>query len=150
MTTLSMRGTAMATDAIRAYLTTLREVRRISQQRVADEIGVTRVSWQKYENGTTRDPQSSFLLGALRFLGGSFDDLRELSGAAATEEQGKAMAALRAARLEAAAAEEALRETLSAAEWDAYVAELEQRARDLAERARREEERINRLRGGGA
>lgn len=152
----TMGNTTMPADAIRAYLVELRKRRadrvrkQYSQEAVGTVAGMSKRSWGDYELGKTEGLRDSALLTVLRYLGGSFEHLRELSGPSATEAQGRALAELRAAQLEADAAEDALRATLTTDEWNAYVEELEQRARELEERARREQDRISRLRSGGA
>jgi transcriptional regulator with XRE-family HTH domain len=139
---MTMRGAAMPSSAIRAYLVELRKLRRLTQQRVADEIGVGVLSWKKYEAGKTEDPSSSFLIAAIRAMGASFDHLRKLSAPDADEGLGRRLAELRVEEEQALDELEAMRATMSDAEIDALLAARE---RDL-------EEELNRLRGrrGGA
>lgn len=114
----------MTGNAIRAYLRELRARRRMTQQQVADGIGVSVLSWKKYERGKTEDPQSSFLLRAVQVLNGSFDHLRELADECATEEDGRRLAEQRLIE-EAGGNVGALRQRMSAAEFDRFVDDLQ-------------------------
>lgn len=125
------RGTAMEGDAVRAYLRALREAQDISQQAVADALGVQRVTWGNYELGKNKTMTSDALLTVLRYLNGSFRDLQELAAKSDDATLGMRLARRRAeeiARGELAA----YRESASEAELTSLLTEIDRAVRESA------------------
>lgn len=127
-----MKGATMSTDAVRAYLRTLRERRGLTQEAVADALGMQRVNWGRYEKGRNQTMSSDLLLAAMRVLGGSFRDLKDLAGDNADEAMGAMLAIRRAERI-AAGELSAYEETAGTDELNQLLAEIEQFYREAAE-----------------
>jgi DNA-binding XRE family transcriptional regulator len=78
-------------NAVRAYIRTLRSERNLSQDVVADAIHVARRTYIAWEAGNTiKDIKAPALIRAIKFLGGAFDHLGSFENA--SEEQATQMA----------------------------------------------------------
>lgn len=77
-------------DAIRAYISTLRAGRGMSQDALASQIGMAPRTYKAWETGETKDIKIPRVLRAIRVLGGTFDHLEELDNA--TEDDAKRLA----------------------------------------------------------
>lgn len=85
-------GRTMAyADALRGYLSHLREQRGIPQWQLAEAMGIARNTYISWETGETRDLKVPRLIRALRFFGVPLDYLEKL-GEAETEEEGRKLA----------------------------------------------------------
>lgn len=78
-----------------AYLKRLRRSRRISQQAMADALGITRLAWGQIERGETERPGADLFFAGMKFLRGSWDHIRELADDHATIEDAVRLAAHR-------------------------------------------------------
>jgi transcriptional regulator with XRE-family HTH domain len=76
----------MSADALRSYVRTLRQLRNISQPDVADAIGMALRTYKSWEVGETRDIKTPYLLRAVRFLRGSFDQVATIPDSATVED----------------------------------------------------------------
>ena len=65
-------------NAIRAYITTLRAEQKISQDKLAGAIGLAPRTYKAWEKGTIKDMKVPLIIRAIRFLGGDFEHLGEL------------------------------------------------------------------------
>lgn len=95
MTTAICTGSLMEYEQVWRYIVELRRAQKISQEKMAKLVGVSRNGWQDIERGKTDDPGTSVLLGAIRILNASFDDVRELARADATAQDALSRAAAR-------------------------------------------------------
>lgn len=118
----------MATeDAIRGYIVTLRKLRDVKQADLAAAVGLQRRAYIDYEMGRTPDLWAAGLLSALRYLGGSFDHLRDLARPSATFTDGREMAEMRL-REEAGNELAALSATIGPDEYEAFLEQAQQAA----------------------
>lgn len=69
---------AMTGDAIRGYVIKMREHSKISQDKLADSIGMPQRTYIAWETGETKDIKAPFLLKALQVLGAPFAHLERL------------------------------------------------------------------------
>lgn len=76
----------MSSDALRSYIRTLRQERKVSQGALAERIGVAPRTYKAWETGGTKDIKAPFLVRAIRYLRGSFDQVAEISDNATSEE----------------------------------------------------------------
>lgn len=65
-------------EALRAYLTTLRKGRGVSQDNLASAIGLSRRAVLNWEKGETQTMKMAVALDAIRFLQGAVGDIFEL------------------------------------------------------------------------
>jgi transcriptional regulator with XRE-family HTH domain len=72
-------------DVIRAYIVALRTEQRISQESVANAIGMAKRTYQAWENRQTKDIKIPLAIRAVRFLGGSLEHLEEIDQATEAE-----------------------------------------------------------------
>ncbi|KAB8140739.1 helix-turn-helix transcriptional regulator [Chloroflexia bacterium SDU3-3] len=77
-------------DALRLYLITLRSRQNISQDKVADTIGMARRTYKAWELGETKDIKVPWAVRAIKFLGGSLEHLGILD--TVSEEEGEKLA----------------------------------------------------------
>lgn len=138
----------MSTDAIRSYLRALREAQGISQKAVADTLGIQVVSWGRQERGESEEITADMLFKAMRFLKGSFRDLQELAADGADTSRGAELARHRADEI-ARGELSAYRETVSDAEFEALLNELDQIYAASNTAGARLRAVFSRLRGGG-
>lgn len=103
----------MSADALRAYLRTLRDGRDLTQEQVAQAIGLAYRSYVDWELGTTKELKGTFLIRIVQLLRGSWDHAQRLAKPSATIEQARDMA------LDALASDITSKEDLDAliAEW---------------------------------
>lgn len=87
-----VRGLLVTTDsdAIRAYISTLRAGRSLSQDDVAAAMGLARRTYIEWETGGTSDLKAPPLVRAIQFLQGRFEHLGMLIGG--TEADGERLA----------------------------------------------------------
>ena len=79
---LQMGAEVSASDAVRVYIRTLRDVQEISQDTVADAIRMARRTYTAWEAGTEiKDIKAPALIRAIKFLGGAFNHLEALEDA---------------------------------------------------------------------
>jgi len=78
-------------DALRGYLSHLREENKVSQKTLADAMGIARNTYIAWETGETKDLKVPLMIRAMRFLHVPLEHLDELADAE-TEEQGRAIA----------------------------------------------------------
>lgn len=83
--------TGVSSEAMRAYVRTLRKGRKVSQPRLADAIDMAVRTYKSWELGETETIKTPNLVRAVRFLNGSFDQLAEMADDA-TAEDGSRMA----------------------------------------------------------
>jgi transcriptional regulator with XRE-family HTH domain len=79
-------------DAMRAHLARLREGQEISQEKIAEVLGMTRKSWGDYERGHTLDLRYGDVMIVFRYLKGSFSDMPKLTYEGVTAEEGRRLA----------------------------------------------------------
>jgi len=84
-------GAMAYADALRGYITRLREKQGVSQRALAEAMGVARNTYLLWETGDTKDLKTPLVVRALRFLGVPLDQLEQLVGAE-TEEEGQQLA----------------------------------------------------------
>jgi transcriptional regulator with XRE-family HTH domain len=72
-------------DVIRAYIVALRTEQRVSQESVANAIGMAKRTYQAWENRQTKDIKIPLAIRAVRFLGGSLEHLEEIDQATEAE-----------------------------------------------------------------
>lgn len=77
-------------DALRAYIATLRSRRGLSQDALADAIGMGRRTYIAWETGETKDIKTPLVIRAIKVLNGAFEHLGLLDNA--TEEDGRRIA----------------------------------------------------------
>lgn len=77
-------------DAIRAYVARLRSGSGLSQEALAETIGMARRTYIEWETGATKDIKAPALIRAIKALGGAFTHLGLLDDA--TEEKGRQIA----------------------------------------------------------
>jgi transcriptional regulator with XRE-family HTH domain len=77
-------------EAIRAYIMRLRTGQGISQDSLADDIGMPRRTYIAWETGETKDIKAPALIRAIKVLGGAFTHLGLLDDA--PEERGRQIA----------------------------------------------------------
>lgn len=77
-------------DAIRAYVERLRNGRSMSQELLAETIGMARRTYIAWETGETKDIKAPALIRAIKVLGGAFTHLGLLEDA--PEEKGRQIA----------------------------------------------------------
>lgn len=82
----------MSADAIRSYVETLRDGRGITQNTLANNIGMHWRTYVAWATGNTEDIKAPYLLKAIDILGGSPDHLVRLSRDDATEQMGVQLA----------------------------------------------------------
>lgn len=89
-----MRGacTMAYSEALRGFIAHLRRESKVSQQALADEIGVARNTYIAWERGGTKDLKVPLMIKALRFFGVPLEHLEAL-GQVDTEEEGQQLAA---------------------------------------------------------
>lgn len=142
---IAVTGEIMSTTkALRAYIVQLRNLRGITQEELADAMGMARRSYLAYERGETEDIKSGPLGLAFRKLRAPFSVLRDLSAPMATEETGRRLAEDRVKAEQELEETEALLQTITPEELDALLAERE---RELEEELTRMRDR--RRRSGG-
>lgn len=73
-----MSGGYVSADALRGYITTLRNGRNFTQQQLADAIRMAKRTYISWETGHTKDIKTPYLLRALKVLNGSVDQVAEL------------------------------------------------------------------------
>lgn len=78
-------------DALRGYISHLREEKGTSQRELAEAMGIARNTYIAWETGETKDLKAPLLIRALRFLSVPLEHLEELVDAE-TEEEGRALA----------------------------------------------------------
>lgn len=78
-------------DALRGYISHLRERQDVPQWKLAEAMGIARNTYLAWETGETKDLKVPRLVRALRFFGVPLEYLEQL-GAAETEEQGRQLA----------------------------------------------------------
>jgi transcriptional regulator with XRE-family HTH domain len=83
-------GFMSSAEAVRTYIITLRTRQRISQEVVADAVGLTRRAYIMWETGETKDIKLPILMRALRAVGGWVEHLNQISEA--SEDEAKAVA----------------------------------------------------------
>lgn len=66
---------AGAVDPLRAYVITLRKLRRVSQQQAADELGLSRRAYFSWERGETQDITLGRARKLIALVEGSFEHL---------------------------------------------------------------------------
>lgn len=75
-------GTAMFadpfTDPLRAYFVTLRKGRRVSQESLADQIGMGRRTYVAWERGETKSLKAQYAQAMIRVLGGAREHLDQI------------------------------------------------------------------------
>lgn len=84
-------GAVVSAEAIRGYVRTLRQERKISQPKLAQAIKMALRTYKDWELGVTAKIDASYVLRAVRFLNGSFDQLADLEDDA-TQKDGEALA----------------------------------------------------------
>jgi transcriptional regulator with XRE-family HTH domain len=81
----------VSAEAIRSYIRTLRQARKISQPALASSIKMALRTYKDWELGATASIDAPYLLRAVRVLSGSLDQLSSLPEHA-TAEDGAALA----------------------------------------------------------
>ncbi len=74
-----MVGTAMSSNALRGYIKALRVGRGKTQPDVASRIGMAVTTYKDWERGITKDIKTPYLVRAVQFLEGSFDQIAGFS-----------------------------------------------------------------------
>lgn len=120
-------GATGPAHAIRGYILRLRGARDVTHEELAEAIGLSRRAYFDWANGTTPDLKASSMCAAFRYLGGSFDHLRDLARPTATHADGAEMAELRL-REEAADRLNGLMQTFTPEEYAEYMQALEEEA----------------------
>lgn len=72
-------------EAVREYLKALRMGRGISQDALADAVGLSRRAWINWENGETEDIKTGVMLKAIRAVQGAITDVEALADASIDE-----------------------------------------------------------------
>lgn len=79
MSGLAVSGLAMSVSgAIRVYIATLRDEQHISQDALADAIGMPPRTYKAWESGPTEDIKAPYVIRAIKALGGAFEHLADL------------------------------------------------------------------------
>lgn len=81
----------VSAEAIRGYVRTLRQERKISQPKLAEAIKMALRTYKDWELGETAKIDASYVLRAVRFLNGNFDQLADLEDDA-TQKDGEDLA----------------------------------------------------------
>jgi transcriptional regulator with XRE-family HTH domain len=84
----------MSADALRAYIRTLRDGRKYTQERFAQSIGIGYRTLVDYELGETKSLRDSALVKAVGVLGASWDDVTDLVETELGAEEGERRARL--------------------------------------------------------
>lgn len=93
MTVLHMNlERVMSADGMRMYIATLRKGRGITQEDLAERIGMNARTYLAWETGKIQDIKAPFLLRAVDVLHGSADDLIRLADDAMGIDAGKELA----------------------------------------------------------
>jgi transcriptional regulator with XRE-family HTH domain len=79
-------GAIVSADALRGYVRTLRKGRGVSQAKLADAIKMALRTYKDWELGTTIGIEAPYLIRAITFLKGSFDQLVDLPDTATNED----------------------------------------------------------------
>lgn len=87
---VTVGGSVAGSDALRAYISTLRSVQGYSQDAVADSIGIARRTYIAWETGETKDIKAPLIIRAIKLLGGAFGHLADLDEATEEEAERKA------------------------------------------------------------
>lgn len=82
----------MSADALRAYLRALRDGRDMTQEQVAQAIGMVYRSYVDWELGTTKELKATFLIRIIQLLHGSWEHAQKLAKPNATVEQARDLA----------------------------------------------------------
>lgn len=117
-------------DAIRAYIITLRSEQHITQTAAAKASGLGDRAYKSWEAGDTQDIKGPPLIRLVRFLGGSFDDLESLEHADADAGRDRALAWLKIPTDQRSAARVGFRQIIELGEQDP------ERLRQIVERLR--------------
>jgi transcriptional regulator with XRE-family HTH domain len=89
------RDGGIVMEAVRGYLRELRLGQHISQDKLAEVMGITKQALLDWEKGRTQDIKTGPMLKAVRYLRGRLEDIASLADA--TFEKGAALAAQRLA-----------------------------------------------------
>lgn len=84
-------GTTVSADAIRGYIRTLRQERKVTQPVLAKAINMALRTYKDWELGNVTDIKAPYLLRAVQFLNGSYEQIASLPDEA-TAEDGEALA----------------------------------------------------------
>jgi transcriptional regulator with XRE-family HTH domain len=122
--TISQEGPAAA---IRGYIVRLREARGVTQEELAGVVDLKRRAYIDWETGRTGDLKAAGMCAAFRYLGGSFEHLRDMARPSATRADGVELAEMRL-REEVTNELVALQDTMSSSEYDDYLIDIEREA----------------------
>ena len=78
-------------DALRGYISHLREENKVSQKTLAEAMGIARNTYIAWETGETKDLKVPLMIRAMRFFRVPLEHLEELADAE-TEDQGRQIA----------------------------------------------------------
>lgn len=92
---ISAGAMSMEYDPVWQYVIELRRKRKVTQEKLAAGIGLSREGWRLIET-VTEDPKTSIFLDAIRFLGGSWEDIQELAAQGVTKARALELARHRA------------------------------------------------------
>jgi len=81
----------MSAHALRGYIKTLRTKRGVTQAEIAEQISMPLPTYKDWERGITKDIKTPYLVRAVQYLHGSFEQIASLSDTA-TIEDGEALA----------------------------------------------------------
>ncbi|MEI8167011.1 MAG: helix-turn-helix transcriptional regulator [Chloroflexales bacterium] len=76
----------MSADALRGYIKRLRVERGVTQAEIAERIRMPLPTYKDWERGSTKDLKTPYMLRAVQFLRGSFEQIVGLSDAATVED----------------------------------------------------------------
>jgi DNA-binding XRE family transcriptional regulator len=76
-------------DGVRAYLRLMRQGRGVSQQKLANAIGLSRRALIDWEVGRSDEIKTGPLMRAVDFLGASLNDIQEMVSERADTEEGR-------------------------------------------------------------
>ncbi len=76
----------VSADAIRGYVRTLRQLRKVSQPKLAEAIGMAVRTYKDWELGTTKGIDAEYLLRAVKYLHGELNQLSSLLDSATAED----------------------------------------------------------------